>query len=67
MYLMNSSKKDSQRTDEGFLSTLIDEIPHIWQGVQVGPLYMLQSVCSQFQAVLAGLSDPLVFTRNTQA
>ncbi|MCC7375738.1 MAG: phasin family protein [Verrucomicrobiales bacterium] len=54
MYLMNFSKKDSQRTDEGFLSTLIHEMTHIWQGVQVGPLYMLQSVCSQFQAVLNG-------------
>lgn len=66
MYLINFSKADSQRTDENFLRVLIHELTHVWQGVQVGPLYMLESVCSQFKAVLSGGDRNAAYTYTEQ-
>lgn len=54
MHLINVSKKDAQRTDEKWLRVFIHELTHVWQGVTAGPVYMIQSLESQMEAVLNG-------------
>lgn len=50
MYVINFSSSDAQRTDAEFIATLIHELTHVWQGIQAGPLYMVQALEAQLRS-----------------
>lgn len=54
MYVLNySSKKDFKPDGElKSLSTLIHELTHVWQGVQDGPIYMIEALEAQIRGHL---------------
>lgn len=68
MYVLNfSSKSDFKPNGElKDLETLIHELTHVWQGVQAGPIYMIQALEAQLRARLddrlPGDDEAYVFT-----
>jgi len=54
MYVLNYSSKTDFKADGELkeLDTLIHELTHVWQGVQAGPIYMIQALEAQMRARL---------------